>query len=322
MLDGVRGMPSLGRAQPPWSTPRRRRERREEGLAEDRPALQAVAPVLADRRAALPALAAGRGLVRLDDDELRILQLVPPRIADEEEREVVGPRLEFEERELPADEEVVDALQEIPGVFEPDDLLLLRQDELDLPQVQFLVQPRGILRGERQLERTESRVNFLQDRIELERLRHAEAEPVREDAGHGLVRRAAVLRDERRLAARVDGHALREHGLRWCDGETEVDEPGVRLADEHLDLARFRRRGRRRGLLLRLLYDRLRVLGLLDRPRLYRRFLFRLRLRLLRFPLGLAPPVSTAMGSGGSCTRCPAGPRGTESRRRRARGAS
>src|SRR5437867_436640 len=264
------------------------REKREEGLAEDRPALQAVAPVFADRRAALPALAAGRRLVRLDDDQLGILQLVPSRLADEEEREVVGPRLEFEERELPADEEIVDSLQEIPRVLEPDDLLLLPQDELDLPQVQLLVQPGGILRGERQLERTESRVSFLQDRIELERLRHAEAEPVREDAGHGLVRRAAVLRDERRLAARVGGHALREHGLRWCDGETEVDEPGVRLADEHLDLARFRRRGRRRGLLLRFLYDRFRFLGLLDRRWLYRGFLFRLRLRLLRFRLGLA----------------------------------
>src|SRR5437899_1528873 len=158
-------MPSLGRAQPPRSTPRRRRERREEGLAEDRPALQAVAPVLADRRAALPALAAGRGLVRLDDDQLRILQLVPPRIADEEEREVVGPRLEFEERELPADEELV---------------------------------------------------------------------------------------------------------------------------DEHLDLARFRRRGRRRGLLLRFLYGGFRFLGLLDPRGLSSGFLFRLRLRLLRFRLGLA----------------------------------
>src|SRR5437879_13809341 len=118
MLDGVRGMPSLGRAQPPWSTPRRRRERREEGLAEDRPALQAVAPVLADRRAALPALAAGRGLVRLDDDQLGILQLVPPRLADKEECKIVGPRLKFEEGELPAREKFVDPLQDIARVFE------------------------------------------------------------------------------------------------------------------------------------------------------------------------------------------------------------
>src|SRR3989475_6518399 len=170
------GMSSLGRAQPPRSTPRRRRERREEGLAEDRPALQAVAPILADRRAALPALAAGRGLVRLDDDELRILQLVPPRLASEEEREVVGPRLEFEEGEFPAREEFVDPLQEVAGVLEPDDLLLFPQDEPRLPQVQLLVQPRGILRGERQFERTESRVHLFQDRLELERLRYAEAE--------------------------------------------------------------------------------------------------------------------------------------------------
>src|SRR2546428_9958071 len=206
MLDGVRGMPSLGRAQPPWSTPRRRREGRKEGLAEHRPALQAVAPILADRRAALPALAAGRGLVRLDDDELRILELVPPRLADEEEREVVGPRLEFEEGELPAREEFVDALQEIARVLESDDLLLLPQDQLGLSQVQLLVQPRGILRGERQFERTESRVDLFQDRLELERLRYAEAEPVREDPGHGLVRRGAVLGDERRPAARVGGN--------------------------------------------------------------------------------------------------------------------
>src|SRR2546427_9355100 len=114
-------MPSLGRAQPPRSTPRRRRERREEGLAEDRPALQAVAPILADRRAALPALAAGRRLVRLDDNQLRILQLVPTWFAYQEEREIVGPGLEFEERELSAREEFVDALQEIARILESDD---------------------------------------------------------------------------------------------------------------------------------------------------------------------------------------------------------
>src|SRR2546425_743735 len=92
------------------------RDGREEGLAEDRAALEAVAPILADRRAALPALAAGGGLVRLDDDQFRILQLVPPRLPDEEEREVVGPGLEFQERELPAREEFVDAFQEVARV--------------------------------------------------------------------------------------------------------------------------------------------------------------------------------------------------------------
>src|SRR5207247_3826095 len=64
------------------------RERREEGLAEHGAALQAVAPVFPDRRAALPALATRGRLICLDDDELRILQFVPPRVADEQEREV------------------------------------------------------------------------------------------------------------------------------------------------------------------------------------------------------------------------------------------
>src|SRR5436309_13078374 len=54
------------------------RERREEGLAKHRPALQAVAPVLADRPAALPALVARRRLIRFDDDQFRTLELVPP----------------------------------------------------------------------------------------------------------------------------------------------------------------------------------------------------------------------------------------------------
>src|SRR5437867_11920373 len=280
--------------QPPRSTPRRRAKEREEGLAEDRPTLQAVAPVLADRRAAFPALAAGRGLVRLDDDELRILQLVPPRIADEEEREVVGPCLEFEERELPADEEIVDALQEIPGVFEPDDLLLLPQDELDLPQVQLLVQPGGILRGERQLERTESRVYFLQDGIELERLRHAEAEPVREDAGHGLVRGRSVLRDECGLAPRVCGNALREYALRRCDREPKVDESRVGLVHEDLHLARLRRFGWCRGFLLWFLHGGVRRRGFFGRRDHLRRFLFRPVFWLLRFPFWLGLQIGRA----------------------------
>src|SRR6266566_4099810 len=60
----------------------RAEEGREEGLAEHGPALQAVAPVLPDRSAALPTLAASRGLIRLDDDELRfgtIISLTPFR---------------------------------------------------------------------------------------------------------------------------------------------------------------------------------------------------------------------------------------------------
>src|SRR5207249_7832435 len=148
------------------------------------------------------------------------------------------------------------------------------------------------------LERTESRVNFLQDGIELERLRHAEAEPVREDAGHGLVRGRSVLRDECGLAPRVCGNALREYALRRRDRQPEVDESRVGLVHEHLHLARLRRCGRCRGLLLRLLHRRLRFWGFFGRRDLRGRFLFRLSFCFLRFLFWLAflgllfPPVS------------------------------
>src|SRR5437879_12793876 len=72
---------------------------REKGLAEDRAALEAVAPILPDRSATLPALPAFRGLIRLHDDELGIRELVPPGFADQEERELVAPCRELEERD-------------------------------------------------------------------------------------------------------------------------------------------------------------------------------------------------------------------------------
>src|SRR6266571_5174623 len=119
----------------------RAEERREESLAEHGPALQAVAPVLPDRSAALPALAASRGLIRLHDHELGLREFLPAGLADEKEREVVGPRLEFEERDPLWDGHVVDAFQEVPRVLEADDLLLVADDELSLSQAEFLVEP-------------------------------------------------------------------------------------------------------------------------------------------------------------------------------------
>src|SRR5207245_7359595 len=103
------------------------------------------------------------------------------------------------------------------------------------------------------------RVDLFQDRVELEPLRYAKAEPIREDAGDRLVRRGAVLGDERGLAARVGANPLREHGLRRGDREPEVDESGVGLVDEHLDLARLRWSGRWNGLFLRLSRRRFRL---------------------------------------------------------------
>src|SRR5256712_8697203 len=259
------------------------RESREEGLAEHGAALQAVAPVLPDRRAALSTLTARGRLIRLDDDQLRILQFVPPGVADEQERKVVGPRFEFDERELPVRKDFVDPFQEVPRVFEADDLLLVPEDQFHLPKVQLLVEPREVFRRERELERTETRVDVFEDRIEFERLRHAEAQPVRKDAGHGLVWRSAAFRDERRIAARIGGNAVRKHGLRRRHGQTEVDETSLGVVHEDLDLARLRRRGRSPGFLLRFLRRGFGLRGLLGRRGLRGRRSFRLFLRLLRF---------------------------------------
>src|SRR5256885_12291590 len=58
----------------------------EKGLAEYSAALQAVAPILADRGAALTALPTVRRLIRFHDDEPRSRNLVPPWLADQKER--------------------------------------------------------------------------------------------------------------------------------------------------------------------------------------------------------------------------------------------
>src|SRR2546421_701830 len=113
----------------------------EKGLAEYSAALQAVAPILADRGAALTALPTVRRLIRFHDDEPRGRNLVPPWLADQKEAEVVRPRLELKEREFFRGEHLVHRLQEIAGVLESDDLLLIAHDELRLSQVQFFVEP-------------------------------------------------------------------------------------------------------------------------------------------------------------------------------------
>src|SRR2546428_12215264 len=92
---------------------------REKGLAEDRAALEAVAPILPDRSATLPALPAFRGLIRLHDDELGIRELVPPGFADQEEREIVAPCLNLEEADLWGRSHPVLGLHEAPHTLKP-----------------------------------------------------------------------------------------------------------------------------------------------------------------------------------------------------------
>src|SRR6266699_1485129 len=178
----------------------RAEEGREESLAEYRAALRTVAPVFSDRRAALPTLAASRGLIRLDDDELRLREFLPAGLADEKEREVVGPRLEFEERDPLWDDHVVDAFQEVPRVLEADDLLLVADDELSLSEAELFVEPGHVLHLGRQLERAEPEVHLLEQRIRLESLRHTEPEPVREDLGNSPVRCRTVIGEKCRSA--------------------------------------------------------------------------------------------------------------------------
>src|SRR2546423_215855 len=72
----------------------------EKGLAEHGAALQAVAPKLADRGAALAAFTVIGGLVRLHDHEGVLRNRVPSWLADDQERIIVGPRLELQEGEL------------------------------------------------------------------------------------------------------------------------------------------------------------------------------------------------------------------------------
>src|ERR1700704_359085 len=97
---------------------RAREETGEEGLAEHGTALQAVAPILSDRSAALTAFAAVRGLIRFHDHEGGIRDLVPSRLADHQERKIVRPRLELEECEFLRSEQFVHGLQQIACVFE------------------------------------------------------------------------------------------------------------------------------------------------------------------------------------------------------------
>src|SRR5256886_7747792 len=133
----------------------------EKGLAEHRAALEAVAPILADRGAALTALPAVRRLIRFHDDEPRGRNLVPPWFADQKEAEVVRPRLELKEREFFRGEHFVHRLQEIAGVLESDDLLLIAHDELRLSQVQFFVEPCQLPRSEEHTSELQSQSNLV-----------------------------------------------------------------------------------------------------------------------------------------------------------------
>src|SRR5439155_23493940 len=93
----------------------------EEGLAEDRAALQAIAPILPDGGATFAALPAFRGLVRLHDDKRGIRKLVPVGFPDQEVRKIVAPRLEFEIRDLAGRENLLHALHQLPCILEPHD---------------------------------------------------------------------------------------------------------------------------------------------------------------------------------------------------------
>src|SRR5438445_3101135 len=88
------GRPGLAEDRHPGAE-RAGKEDGEEGLAEHGAALQAVAPILADRGAALAAFTAIGGLVRLHDHEGVLRNLVPSWLADDQERIIVGPRLEL-----------------------------------------------------------------------------------------------------------------------------------------------------------------------------------------------------------------------------------
>src|SRR5207244_11819239 len=72
----------------------------EEGLTEHGTALQAVAPILADRGAALAAFTAMGGLVRLHDHEGFHRNLVPSGLAHDQERVVFGPCLVAQDGEF------------------------------------------------------------------------------------------------------------------------------------------------------------------------------------------------------------------------------
>src|SRR5467141_981269 len=250
-------------------------EAREEGLAEDGSTFQAVAPILPDRCAAFPALSALRGLIRLHDDEIRARDLVPSRLTDEEEGEIIGPCLELDEREFLRGEQFIDALYEVPRILEPDDFLLIAQVEPGLSEVQFLVEPVEILRLYGELERAESQVDIAEEGVRLEHLGHAESEPVREDAGDRAIRLRPVFGDERRFAARVDSHALGEDSLRGRDREAEIDEGRVDFVDDRLDLRRLRtgRGFRFRRLHLRFFRFEFGLFGLFRLPLFPRLFL-------------------------------------------------
>src|SRR2546428_928771 len=216
----------------------------EEGLAEDRAALEAVAPILPDGGATFAALPAFRGLVRLHHDERGIRELVPPGFADQEEREIVAPGLELEERDLAGREHLVHALHEIPCIFEPNDPLLVAEPQLRLPQVQFLVEPAHVLHLDGEVEGTEAAVDLREDRRGLKRFGDAEAEPIDQDSGDRAVWRRLVLGDERNLSARIRGDAFREHGFRRRDGGAEVDEGRVGFDHERFGVGRVRPLGR------------------------------------------------------------------------------
>src|SRR2546422_10865215 len=213
----------------------------EKGLAEYSAALQAVAPILADRGAALTALPTVRRLIRFHDDEPRSRNLVPPWLADQKEAEVVRPRLELKEREFFRGEHLVHRLQEIAGVLESDDFLLIAHAELRLSQVQFFVEPGQVFQRHTQLERTQAQVHVAEKLVRFENLGHAEAEPVGEDAGYSAVRLGSEVGDERGLSAGIGRDAFREDVPGRGDGEAGLDNGGVGPVPRGPDFPRLRR---------------------------------------------------------------------------------
>src|SRR3989454_11247552 len=105
----------------------------------------------------------------------------------------------------------------------------MTEDQLRLPQVQFMVEPAEVLHLDAEVEGTEAAVDLCEDRRGLKRFRDAELEPVDQDSGDRTVWRRLVLEDERRLAARIHGDAFRENGFRRRDGKAEGDEGRVGL---------------------------------------------------------------------------------------------
>src|SRR5512136_61268 len=142
---------------------------------EHRPAGQAVVPVLPHGGAAFSAFSAHRGLRRLDHHELGRRELVPLGLPHEEEVVVPGPRLQFQERELARGNHLVHPADEVAGVLEPYDLLILAQAQPRLAEAQLLVEPREVRHLDGELEGAQAQVHVGEELVRVEVRRRSEA---------------------------------------------------------------------------------------------------------------------------------------------------